>query len=123
MDMPHERLQEFAVIDYSQEMVILAIIPRRGQEVIAGIGQYSILESINMADMALAVRDEYQNKGIGTELLKYLTNLAKRKGLRGFTAEVLLDNKPMLHIFEKLGFDMHKELSSGVYELRATFKG
>jgi acyl-CoA hydrolase/GNAT superfamily N-acetyltransferase len=122
-DMPHERLQEFVVIDYSKEMVILAVIPRGEQELIVGIGQYSILESTNTADVALAVRDEYHNRGIGTELLQYLANLAKRQGLRGFTAEVLLENKQMLRVFEKSGFDMHKTLSSGVYELQMTFRG
>ena len=54
------------------------------------------------------VRDDYQNKGIGTALLSYLTYLAKREGLMGFTAEVLVENKPMLHLFEKMGFDIQK---------------
>jgi acyl-CoA hydrolase/GNAT superfamily N-acetyltransferase len=122
-DMPHERLQEFVVIDYSKEMVILAVLPKGEQELIVGIGQYSIIEPTNTADVAFAVRDNYHNRGIGTELLRYLTNLAKRQGLRGFTAELLLENKPMLHVFEKMGFDMHKRVSSGVYELQMTFRG
>jgi acyl-CoA hydrolase/GNAT superfamily N-acetyltransferase len=122
-DMPHERLQEFVVIDYSKEMVILATIPQGEKELIVGVGQYSIIDPTNTADVAFAVRDDYHNRGIGTELLEYLTNLAKRQGLRGFTAEVLLENRPMLHVFEKMGFDMHKRVSSGVYELQMTFRG
>jgi acyl-CoA hydrolase/GNAT superfamily N-acetyltransferase len=121
-DMPHERLQEFVVIDYSKEMVILAVLLKGEQELIVGVGQYGILEPTNIADVAFAVRDEYHNRGIGTELLRYLTNLAQRQGLRGFTAEVLLENKPMLHVFEKMGFDMHKTVISGVYELQMTFR-
>jgi acyl-CoA hydrolase/GNAT superfamily N-acetyltransferase len=122
-DMPHERLQEFVVIDYSKEMVILAVLPKGERELIVGIGQYSILEPSNTAEVAFAVRDEYHNREIGTELLKYLTNLAKRQGLHGFTAEVLLENKPMIHVFDKMGFTMHRTVSSGVYELRMTFRG
>jgi len=122
-DMPHERLQEFVVIDYSKEMVILAVLPKDEQELIVGIGQYSILEPSNTAEVAFAVRDEYQNKGIGTELLRYLANLAKRQGLEGLYAEVLLENKPMLRVFEKMGFTMQRTVSSGVYELRMTFRG
>jgi len=122
-DMPHERLQEFVVIDYSKEMVILAVLPKDEQELIVGIGQYSILEPSNTAEVAFAVRDEYHNKGIGTELLRYLANLAKRQGLRGLIAEVLLENKPMLRVFEKMGFTMQRTVSSGVYELRMTFRG
>jgi acyl-CoA hydrolase/ribosomal protein S18 acetylase RimI-like enzyme len=122
-DMPHERLQEFVVIDYSKEMVILAVLLKGEQELIVGVGQYGILEPTNIADVAFAVRDEYHNRGIGTELLRYLTNLAQKQGLRGFTAEVLMENIPMLHVFEKIGFDMHKTVSSGVYELQMTFRG
>ena len=69
----------------------------------------------------MVVKDEFQNRGIGTELLNYLTQLAKRQGLHGFTAEVLAENKPMLHLFEKTGFDMERGLSSGVYELNISF--
>jgi len=48
--------------------------------------------------------------------------LAKRAGLNGFTAEVLIENKPMLHVFEKMGFDIERALSSGVYELTMAFR-
>jgi hypothetical protein len=49
--------------------------------------------------------------------------LAKRVGLLGFTAEVLVENKPMLHLFEKMGFDIQKRSGSGVYELKMAFRG
>ena len=74
------------------------------------------------AETAFAVRDDFQKRGIGTELLKYLTYLAQKQGLLGFTAEVLVENRPMLHIFQKMGFDMQKRISSGVYELRMMFR-
>jgi acyl-CoA hydrolase/GNAT superfamily N-acetyltransferase len=122
-DMPHERLQEFVVIDYSSEMAILAVIPGEDKEEVVGVGSYGIIESNHTAEVALAVKDTYQNKDIGSELLRYLTYLAQRQGLRGFTAEVLTENKPMLHVFEKMGFDMQRRISSGVYELQMTFRG
>jgi len=62
-------------------------------------------------------------QGGGTEVLSYLTFLAKREGLYGFTAEVLVENKPMLHLFEKMGFDIQKQSSQGVYELQMAFRG
>ncbi len=49
--------------------------------------------------------------------------LAKRQGLLGFTAEVLAENRPMLHLFDKMGFDTKKDLSSGIYELDMSFTG
>ncbi|MCS6903026.1 MAG: GNAT family N-acetyltransferase [Candidatus Bipolaricaulota bacterium] len=122
-DMPHERLQEFVVIDYTQAMVILATISREEQiEEVVGVGQYSIDERTHTAEVALVVRDDYQGQGIGAELLSYLKYLAKRQGLHGFTAEVLQENLPMLHLFEKMGFDIAKRYAEGVYELKMTFR-
>ena len=117
-DMPHERLQEFVVIDYSREVSILATIFQDEKEIIVGIGQYIILPNAHVADIAFVVRDEYQNKGIGNELLSYLTYLARKQGLLGFVAEVLMENRPMLHLFEKMGFFIDKKLEGDSYELR-----
>ncbi|MFW6055797.1 MAG: GNAT family N-acetyltransferase [Chloroflexota bacterium] len=121
-DMPHERLQEFVVIDYTREMVILASVQHEETEEIVGVGQYGIDEATHTAEVAIAVQDEYHNQGIGTELLSYLTLLAKRQGLLGFTAEVLVENKPMLRLFEKMGFDLEKRIEEDVYELKMLFR-
>jgi RimJ/RimL family protein N-acetyltransferase len=122
MDMPHERLQGFVAIDYTREMVILAVIHDGEKEKIIGVGQFGIDEVTHTAEVGFAVRDEHQDKGIGTELLSYLTYLAKKQGLLGFCAEVLLENRPMLHLLEKMGFDIKKRNEEGVYELEMMFR-
>jgi acyl-CoA hydrolase/GNAT superfamily N-acetyltransferase len=121
-DMPHERLQDFVIIDYTREVVILALTGSAGNESLVGVGQYGIDEASHTAEVAFAVRDDHHNRGIGTELLSYLTYMAKREGLLGFTAEVLMDNVPMLHVFEKGGFDLKKKSDAGVYDLKMAFR-
>jgi acyl-CoA hydrolase/GNAT superfamily N-acetyltransferase len=121
-DMPHERLQEFVIIDYTKQMVILAVIAEVGKEKIVGVGQYGIDEKTHTAEVGFAVRDDYQGRGIGSELLSYLTYLAKRQGLLGFFAEVLLENRAMLHLFHQMGFDIQQRREEGVYELQMMFK-
>jgi len=121
-DMPHERLQDFVIIDYSKEMEIVAVVGEEGNERFIGVGQYGIDEMSHTAEVAFAVLDGYHNQGIATEMLTYLTYLAKRQGLLGFTADVLVENKPMLRVFEKMGFDMEKRVSGGVYELKMAFR-
>ena len=120
-DIPHQELQKFAAVDYFQKMVLVAIIERDGIESICGIGQYGINSDMFTADVALVVRDNCQNHGIGGELLSYLTYLAKRQGLLGFTAEVLAGNDPVFHLFKRMGFAVSKSRDSGVYELKAMF--
>ena len=68
------------------------------------------------------MRDDHQNMGISTELLGYLTVLAKKQGLLGFTAEVLFENRAMMAVFEKAGFDLEKKSVQGVYELKMAFR-
>jgi acyl-CoA hydrolase/GNAT superfamily N-acetyltransferase len=122
-DIPHERLQDFVVIDYTKEMVILATKQKDEKEEILGLGQYSIYENSLTAEVAFLVKDQWQNMGIGTELLSYLTYLAKKQGLSGFTAEVLRENTPMLHLFKSMGFDIDKQSDSETFELKMTFIG
>ena len=122
-DMPHERLQEFVIIDHTKEMLLLACIKEDEKEKVIGIGQYFINPSNHTAEVAQATRDDYQGQGIGMELLTYLTYLAKRDGLLGFTAEVMVENRPMLRLFEKMGFDIKRQSEQGVYELQMTFRG
>jgi ribosomal protein S18 acetylase RimI-like enzyme len=102
-------------------MEILAVIQRKEKETIIGLGQYELNRDMHTAEAALVVKDQCQNQGVGTELLSYLTYLAKRQGLLGFTAEVLMENTQMLHLFEKMGFDIEKRREEGVYEMRMGF--
>ncbi|MEW6441761.1 MAG: GNAT family N-acetyltransferase [bacterium] len=121
-DMPHERLQEFVVIDYTKRTVILAVLEQPEKEEIIGVGQYDISGDAHTGDAALVVRDDYQNQGIGHHLLAYLTQLAKRQGLLAFTASVLMENKAMLHLLRKMGFGIEKRSEGGVYEMRLAFR-
>lgn len=121
--MPHEKLQEFfVVIDYTKQMVILAVLEHQGREVIAAVGQFRGNGGSHTAEVALMVQDDYQNQGIGTELLTHLTYIAKKQGLLGFSAEVLKENRMMLHLFEKMGFNIQRETLPEVYTLKLMFR-
>ncbi len=122
VDMHHERLQPFVVIDYTKEMVILAVLKHEETELIVGMAQYLIDETKHIAEVAFVVRDDYQGKGIGATLLSYVTYLARKSGLLGFTAAVLMENRQMLQLFEKMGFNIEKRSEGGVYELTMSFR-
>lgn len=120
-DIPHKMRQNFVVIDYTMEMVILATIEKSGKEIVVGMGHFIKDANTHTAEVAFTVRDEYHGRGIATELLSYLTLLARNEGLHGFTAEVLVENRPMLRVFEKMGFDMQKKIEDGTYHLFMRF--
>ncbi len=120
-DVTHEMRQNFVVIDYTKELIVLASIKNNQKEIVVGMGQLARENDSLTAEVAFAVRDDYQNNGIGTELLTYLTTYARREGFHGFTAEVLVENKPMLHVFEKMGEDITRTIDSGSYHLAIRF--
>ncbi len=121
-DMHHERIQPFVVIDYSREMVILAVLEQEEKELIVGMAQYLIDENSHTAEVAFVVRDDHQGKGIGAKLLNYVTYLARKQGLLGFTAAVLMENRQMIQLFEKMGFNIEKRAEGGMYELTMSFR-
>ena len=122
-DMPHELLQSlFVVVDYTKAMVILALLEDAEKDVVVGVGQYGLNKDTLTAEVALVVRDDYQNLGVGMELLSYLRNIAEKQGLLGFTAEVLPENTRVLHLLEKVGFNFEKKFSAGVYLVKTAFR-
>ncbi|MCP5420272.1 MAG: GNAT family N-acetyltransferase [Gammaproteobacteria bacterium] len=130
-DFPHEFLQRLVVIDYTQKMAILATRQDQGQEVLLGVGRYYVDKQTHSAELYLVVRDDCQKQGIGREILAYLTDLARKRGLLSFSAEILLENQPALillrHFFEGQGFTVRKTIESGVvnfeFKLRESHHG
>ena len=66
------------------------------------------------ADVAFAIADALQGRGVGTRLLERLAEIARRHEIRFFDADVLGDNTRMLRVFEDSGFVIEHSLDSGV---------
>lgn len=100
--MSHARVQRFTTIDYREELAIVGVVQKEGrQEEIIAVGRYVVEPETSMAEVALLVRDDWQGKGIGTWLQKYLIEIAKSRGVVGFTARVLRDNTRVLNLAHK----------------------
>ncbi len=85
------------------------------------IGRYYLDLNTNRAEVAFVVRDNWQNKGIGKYLLRYLGTIARRNGIAGFTAEVLRENKAMQAVFFKSGYKVQSRIVDDVYSFVLDF--
>jgi acyl-CoA hydrolase/GNAT superfamily N-acetyltransferase len=119
--MPHDKMQAYVNVDYSSEMSVVALINEPGQEIIIAEARYANDEESGFGDLAFFVDDTYQGLGIGPYLYDLLIRLARERGLRGFKAEVLQENKGMLKVFEKGGLPMEAKLKDGIYNLKMPF--
>src|SRR5439155_15608171 len=89
-----------------------------GEDRIVALASYSRLRDPASAEVAFAVADEEQGRGIGTRLLEQLALRAAESGITSFLAEVMSENATALSVFRDAGFDIQRELEHGVVELR-----
>jgi len=85
---------------------------------IVALASYARLRDPASAEVAFAVSDELQGRGVGTRLLEQLAAEAARHGIESFVAEVLPGNRAMLRVFEDAGFDVSRSLEDGEVEVR-----
>ncbi|MFA7349048.1 MAG: GNAT family N-acetyltransferase [Desulfurivibrionaceae bacterium] len=117
----HKQIQNFVYIDHRKDAAIVGTVPEAHGEEIIAMGRYYLDEKTNRAEVAFIVRDEWQNKRIGSFLFKHLVTIAKRNGIAGFSAEVLRDNKRMQAIFLHCGFTVKSNLEEDVYSFQIDF--
>ncbi len=119
---PRRQIQDFVYIDHRNDVTIVATVPEAHGEDIIAVGSYYLDAKTNMAEVAFVVRDDWQNRGIGTYLLRYLMRIARRNGIRGFTAEVLNDNKPMQSVFNKSNCKLATKFTGNVISYQMAFE-
>jgi RimJ/RimL family protein N-acetyltransferase len=93
----------FMNVDFKDHVALVAEINENGRRVIVGGGRY-IMVRPGQAEMAFAVVDAYQGKGIGAVLMRHLLAIARDGGLKELIAEVLPENAAMLKLFGRFGF-------------------
>jgi len=71
-----------------------------------------------IAEVAFAVDDSFQGKGLASLLLERLAILAAENGFEKFQASALADNGPMLEVFRDSGFAIRSRTTAGVVELQ-----
>ena len=121
-DMPHERLRDFVVIDHTKEVLLLAVTGDEENELIVAVGQYGVDRATHSAEVAFAVRDDHQNRGIGSELLSYLTYLAKRKVCSVLRPKYWSTTSPCCTC-SKRAASISEKTEAGVYDLHMAFQG
>jgi len=119
--MPHSKLQQMVNPDYDEDMAIAGLIKHEDQDQIIAVGRYYLNRSTNLAELAFIVHEHYQNRGIGTFLLCYLAEIAKSRGICGFSAEILAENRIMLHVIHKCGYPVQSKLEDNCYSICMKF--
>lgn len=119
---PQKQMQDFVYVGRRNDVALVGTVPEAHGDDIIAIGRYYLDPRTNRAEIALLVRDDWQKRGIGTFLLKYLTTIARRNGIGGFVAEVLRENKAAQALLQKSGLKLRSTLIEGVYSFELDFQ-
>jgi acetate---CoA ligase (ADP-forming) len=115
---PSEKMiQSFC--DSSNPQARLSLVVTRLSDagpVIIATGTY-VARDESSAEVAFAVDDRFQGKGIGTLLLERLAILAVSNGIQHFWALTMMENQPMLDVFRNSGFECRSRLDQGYVEI------
>ncbi len=107
----HERLTRICFNDYDREIALVAErkdAAGEGREIL-GVGRLSKAQGLNEGEFALLVSDQWQRKGLGTELLKRLVQIGRAEKLARIAAVILSDNKAMQNVSKKAGFKLQHD--------------
>ena len=118
---PHQQVRDFVYVDHRNDVAIVGTLPAPDGEEFIAIGRYYLDPKTNQAEVAFTVKDQWQNRGIGTFMLKFMTDIARRNGISGFTAEVLRDNTPMQTVFHNSDCRVTSRLTDDIYSFDLTF--
>ena len=115
----HERLTRICFIDYDREMALVAIHkdPATGEQQVIGVARLKKAHGVDQAEFAAIITDEYQGRGLGSELLRRMIEVAKDEKVGRIVGDVLPDNVMMLRICEKMGFQSKRSIEEPVVKV------
>ena len=108
-----DEVEHLTTVDHDRNVAFVAF---DGDELI-GIGRYDERRGGNEAEVAFQADEGHRGRGLATVFLEYLITAAREAGLDGLVAQVLPENRRMLKVFERAGFEAHRQFAEGVIEV------
>ncbi len=103
-------LADLCNIDHLHDMAFVAISKDGLSKKIVGVVRYAEDQVGNKkAEIAVTVADDWQDKGIGTELLKKLIEFAQVAGIKKFYSIDNYANEKMRVLAKEFGFSKHQD--------------
>ncbi|MDD5071335.1 MAG: GNAT family N-acetyltransferase [Patescibacteria group bacterium] len=102
-------------VDYGREVVLVARI--KNKKSFTGSIEAKMIGVVELvsnplgkgAEFTIAIADRWQNLGLEDKFTDYILEIAGKRKIKNIYAKFLKDNKVMLHIFKKKGFNIFDE--------------
>jgi len=104
----HERLVRICFGSYDRGIALVADRENAetGEHEILGVGRLSGMHDRREGEAAVIVSDQWQGRGLGTQLLSQVIRVGREEKYSHLTGEILRDNLATQAIFRKVGFQL-----------------
>lgn len=119
-ELTDEQARQFATVDYQQRMALVGSIQEEGEERLIAVARYSMVgeNQPGIAEAGIVVRDDYQNRGLGTIALERLVRYGRLHGVTGLLATTHMSNTRIMHFVQRSGLPFEKKmLEPGTWEI------
>lgn len=107
-----ELLARFTQIDYDREIALVALDETAQTDSMLGVARIIGEPDGKTGEFSVLVGDAWQGKGIGSSLLERCLAIAEKQGYKTVHGIVLGENRNMLALGKKLGFEIKKDPDS-----------
>jgi GNAT superfamily N-acetyltransferase len=91
-------------VDFVHDVAFVAVVHEDAHERIVGVARYSVDPDGTRCECAVTVAEDWQDKGLGTILMRHLIDLARARGIRTMYSIDAVDNTEMRELARHLGF-------------------
>lgn len=104
-ELPPDLLARFTHPLAIDELALVAMTTADGRERCVAEARYALGDGpADEREFALVVADDWQGRGIASQLLCWLLQRACRRGVARLYGDVMRDNRPMLGLADRFGF-------------------
>ena len=100
-------------LDYRDTLAVGALVPGPAGDQIVGVSRYARTPGSDSAECAIVVADEWQGRGIGSELMRSLGVAARSRGISTLEGTSLGENRRIHDWAQRFGFAAKTEPNSG----------
>ena len=103
-------LDRFTQCDHVTQVALAAVADLDGRPSMVAEARYAVATDGQSAEFALVVADQWQRRGLATELMTTLERIAVAAGITRLTGECLAINEGFVSLARSLGYRVHVDV-------------